>query len=224
MPISRRRAVTGLLAGLGATCLSLLSPFAAALELEEGRNFRTLSSAPPQPDGQTIEVLEFFSYGCPHCADLNPLIKEWAAQQPDDVAFKRVPVSFGRAAWQNLVRLFYALEFAGELEALDQRVFEAVTEERVNLYTERNVRRWVEQQGLDPEIFASYFDSFAVEAALARARTLEERYRIRAVPSVVVDGRYLVLNDGVRTHRQMLEVAEALTDKARTARAAAGED
>src|SRR5258708_36785325 len=55
----------------------------------EGTDFRAV--VPPQPTSSPgkIEVIEFFSYGCPHCNDFNPLITAWAAKLPKDVVLRR---------------------------------------------------------------------------------------------------------------------------------------
>jgi thiol:disulfide interchange protein DsbA len=205
------RVVLGAFAGL-------MLPAAQALELVEGRNWRPVASAAQASDDPArIEVLEFFSYGCPHCGDLNPLIKEWAAALPSDVSFERVPVTFGRAAWEGLARLYFALDFAGELERLDQAVFDAITKQRTNLFTEKATLTWIEEQGVDPDSFAKFYNSFAVEAALARANTLAARFRVDAVPMIIVDGRYQVLNDGAKSKADLLEIADGLIEKARQA-------
>lgn len=203
---------------LGALTVLASSPLLAS-ELVEGRDWRSVpGGAEMAGDDTEIEVLEFFSYGCPHCSDINPLIKQWAEDLPSGVSFERVPVTFGRAAWESLARLYYALDFAGELERLDQAVFDAVTKQRTNLYTEKTVLNWVAEQGVDPEAFAKFYNSFAVEAALAKANTLAARFRVDAVPMIIVDGRYVVLNEGARTHAELLERAAALIEKARLAR------
>lgn len=203
---------------LGALTLLASSPL-LALELVEGRDWRSVPrGAEMASEGTEIEVLEFFSYGCPHCSDINPLIKQWAEDLPSGVSFEHVPVTFGRAAWESLARLYYALDFAGELERLDQAVFDAVTKQRTNLYTEKTVLNWVAEQGVDPEAFAKFYNSFAVEAALAKGNTLAARFRVDAVPMIIVDGRYVVLNEGARTHAELLERAAALIEKARDAR------
>lgn len=74
--------------------LACLPVHAAAPALQAGIDF--LPVDPPQPTDSAgkIEVMEFFSYGCPHCADLHPLLKAWAKQLPADVVLRRVPVSF----------------------------------------------------------------------------------------------------------------------------------
>jgi thiol:disulfide interchange protein DsbA len=215
MSINRRAFATGLAGVLAAT----LIPAARAEDaLQEGRDWRALSPPQPRADRERIEVLEFFSYGCPHCGGLNPLIKTWADALPEDVAFQRVPVTFGRAAWANLARLFYALEADDLLSELDQAVFEAITEQRVNLYTDKNILKWIEQQGHDPEAFGKTLNSFEVDAATRRAQDLESRMRIDAVPRIVVDGRYVVVGEGVRGYAGLLRIADALIARAREAR------
>ncbi len=193
-------------------------PVIASATLVEGRDWKPVSATTPGSEGDEIEVLEFFSYGCPHCGDINPQIKQWAEGLASDVRFERVPVTFGRAAWESLARLYFALDFADELERLDQAVFDAVTKQRTNLYTEKAVLNWVAEQGVDREAFAKFYNSFAVEAALAKANTLAARFRVDAVPMIIVDGRYVVLNEGAKTHAELLERADALIDKAREAR------
>ena len=149
MPLTRRRFNHLLLGTLGVA----LRPAAAGEDLVEGRDWRPLVRSQPPSEPGKIEVLEFFSYGCPHCAHLNPLVKPWAASLPAGLSFRRVPVTFGRAAWANLARLFYALELTGDLERLDQAVFAAVSEQRKNLFTEAAILAWVQGQGVAGDSF-----------------------------------------------------------------------
>jgi thiol:disulfide interchange protein DsbA len=215
MPLKRR----DFLAGLAGFLTAAVVPGAHADDgLVEGRDWRALSPPQAGADQEQIEVLEFFSYGCPHCGSLNPLIKAWAEQLPDDVNFRRVPVTFGRAAWDNLARLYYALELDGSLAQLDQAVFDAITQDRVNLYTEKNILKWIERQGLDADAFGKTFNSFGVEVALGRAKELESRMQIDAVPRIIVDGRYVVVGEGVRDYEDLLRITDALVQRARTAR------
>lgn len=216
MPLSRRSFNRFLLA----SCAAFLSPgttfgSSASRELKEGRDWRAVSPPRSNEDPQAIEVLEFFSYGCSHCARINPLVKDWVATLPDDVSFRRVPVTFGRAAWENLARLYYALEISGELERLDQPVFDAVTQERVSLYREDKILEWVAAEGVDPEAFAQVFNGFAVATQVVRAKTLTEHYQVDGVPMIAVAGRYAVLSEGAKSYQDLLSIAEGLIARAR---------
>lgn len=210
MILSRRRFNQYLVGAL----TSLALP-ATKADLIEGKDWRPIS--PPQP-GDTpgkIEVLEFFSYGCPHCSSMNRLIHTWAKELPDDVAFRRVPVTFGRKAWANLARLYYSLESLGALERLDQAVFDALHEERIKLYTEPKIKDWLEEQGVDTEGFDQVFDSFDVQTQVARSDYLARQYLIDAVPSITVGGRYAVLGRSVSGLEDLLAIADELIERAR---------
>jgi thiol:disulfide interchange protein DsbA len=211
MPLTRRRFHRLVLGTLGAT----LVPHLATADLLEGRDWRPLT--PPRPGAVPgkIEVLEFFSYGCPHCADLSPLIKPWAGLLPGDVAFRRIPVSFGRAAWANLARLYFGLELTGDLGRLDEAVFNAVTRERRNLYTDKAILAWLQDQGADAAAFEALFRSFAVETQVAQSDALARDFKIDAVPTLVVDGRYVVLARDTKGFPEILAIAEGLIAMAR---------
>ncbi|MBK1701004.1 thiol:disulfide interchange protein DsbA/DsbL [Thiococcus pfennigii] len=214
MTLNRRRFNSCLIAALGTAALPAWAP-AGAAALEEGRDWRAVS--PPQPGdapGQ-IEVLEFFSYGCPHCRHFHPLVKEWAASLPDDVTLRSVPVTFGRGPWENLARLHFALDQLGELGRLDQAFFDALHEERKRLFTEGAIADWVAEQGVDREAFATAFNSFSAHTRLARANQLAAAYQINAVPTLAVGGRYVVVGEAAQTYGDLLAIADGLIAKAR---------
>lgn len=208
---SRRRFHRLLLASLAATAL----PARAA-----GPEW--LPITPPQPGDSPgkIEVLEFFSWGCTHCRDFNPAVKRWQEKLPGDVAFKRVPVTFGRAAWSNLARLFYALEGMGELARLDDAVFAAIHDRRINLYTEAAALDWARQQGVDGRRFSDAFTSFSTETRVARAEQLSRAYKVDSVPLFTVAGRFRVVNGAVRGHAGVFTVVDELIARVRKERPA----
>ena len=211
MPLTRRH-FNQLL--FGSFALAAL-PLAAQAELVEGEDWRAIT--PPQPGDAPgkIEVLEFFSYGCPHCSSLNPLLKQWEATLPEDVVLRRVPVTFGRQAWSNLARLFYALESLEALGRLDQAIFTALHEQRAKLYTEPEILEWLADKEIDTQRFKDAFNSFDIQTKLGRADYLAERYQIDAVPTLAVAGRYAVLGHKAKGLPDLLAIADQLIDRAR---------
>ncbi len=163
-----------------------------ALAQTPGKEFTAISPAQPTDDPAKIEVIEFFSYGCPHCNDFHPLISAWAAKQPGDVVVKRVPVSFNRAAWANAAKLYYTLEATGELARLDNDVFKAIHSERTSLFDDKAIAEWVAKKGVDQKKFADTYNSFGVMSKVKRADQMAQAYRISGVPAVYVDGKYAV--------------------------------
>mgnify|MGYP000948609774 CR=1 FL=1 len=211
MEFSRRRFVASAIA-MGAT-LSVAGPLAAQTA---GREFVLLNPAQPTDDPTKIEVIEFFSYGCPHCADFNPLLNQWAAKLPADVVLRKVPVTFGRAAWSNIGKLYYALELTGDLKRLESDVFKAIHKERTNLFDEKSILSWVAARGVDRQKFADAFGSFGVQSKLRRGDQLAAAYKIEGVPALGVDGKFLI---GSMGFDQQLAVADKLIARARSEKA-----
>lgn len=214
----RRDFARGLFALCAAGALPLLPGTAAANPMREGIDWAPIVPAQRGESPGKIEVLEFFSYACPHCRDFHPLITRWAAALPKDVVFKRVPVTFGRAAWNPIARLFHALEATGDLERLDQAVFDAIHKQRVSLYTDKEVLAWIGGQGVDGKRFADAYNGFSTQTKVARDEQRTRAYKVDGVPRIAVDGRYSVLGKEVRELSGLLVIADRLIARARAER------
>ena len=180
----------------------------AQAQLAAGREYVELAQAISTDNPEKIEVLEFFSYGCSHCNELNPVILDWAKKQPVDVAFKRVPVPWG-PFYSLMTKFYYTLEVIGELDRLDSAVFDALHNKRLRLIDEKSLVDWVTSQDVDATKFTAAFRSFSVDSKVKNADQLSRTARIEAVPSLVVDGRYLVLTQGLNA-KSHLEQSQAL--------------
>lgn len=198
---------SGWLLAITLAMLAVVLPVRA--ELVVGRDYVPIIPAQMTDTPAKIEVIEFFSYGCPHCSDFHPIVGKWAAALPSDVIFKRVPVTFGRPPWASLARLFYALETTGDLAKLDSAVFDALHKAGSKLYDDKSIVAWVTAQGVDAKKFTEAYNSFAVVSKAKRADQLVQTYKIQGVPAMTVDGKYLV------TGKELKGLAElpALTDQ-----------
>jgi thiol:disulfide interchange protein DsbA len=207
MALNRRHFVASFFA-LG-TGLTVTNPVFAQTV---GKDYTPISPAQPTDEPAKIEVLEFFSYGCPHCHDFHPIISAWAAKLPSDVVFKRVPITFGRAAWANIAKLYYTLEATGDLAKLDMDVFRAIHNERINLFDEKALTEWVIKKGVDPKKFADTFNSFGVMSKVKRGDQLAQGHKIQGVPAISIEGKYLV---GGKDFAEQLAIADKLIAMAR---------
>jgi thiol:disulfide interchange protein DsbA len=192
----------------------LIASIPVQAEVVAGRDYSVLPVAQRGDSPGKIEVVEFFSYGCPHCYTLHPLIVKWAAKLPSDVVFRRVAVGFGRPDWISLGRAFYAFEATGDLARVDDAIFDAVHAQRRPLSDRRSIAQWLEGRGVKVDEFIAAFDSFGVSARMTRSDQMVIRYQVDAVPRVVVDGRFVVHG---RTHEELLSIAGQLIAKVRTA-------
>jgi len=202
-----RRSFVGIVFGLVSALTVAMPSFAQTAD------YTPIVPAQPTEDAAKIEVLEFFSFGCPHCADFNPLLTAWVAKQPGDVVVRKVPITFGRAAWANIAKLYYTLEITGDLHRLEADVFKAIHIEHVNLFEEKALTEWVVKKGVDPKKFAETFGSFGVMSKVKRGDQMAQAYKITGVPALAVEGKYLVGDVGFS---EKLAVADKLIAKARS--------
>lgn len=178
-----------------------------------GKDYTPITPAQPTEDAAKIEVLEFFSYGCPHCAEFYPILGNWIGKQSGDVVVRKVPITFGRAAWANIAKLYYTLEVTGDLARLESDVFKAIHGERVNLFDERTLTEWVVKKGVDAKKFGDTFNSFGVMSKVRRGDQLAQAYKIQGVPALAVEGKYLV---GGKDFNEQLSIADKLIAKSRS--------
>ena len=99
--------------------LSLVGSMVSAAPVQ-GTDYTLIQPSQTPTTTGKVEVIEFFSYGCPHCFHMAPLLKQWQKTElPANAVLVRVPVSFGRREWGQLVRAYYTLEATGDLGRLD---------------------------------------------------------------------------------------------------------
>ncbi|HEX5126237.1 MAG TPA: thiol:disulfide interchange protein DsbA/DsbL [Rhodocyclaceae bacterium] len=200
---------------LSALLLTALMPFSHAQVL--GKDYTLIS--PPQPsatNGQ-IEVIEFFSFACPHCNEFDPLLSKWRAALPKDVVFHRSPVSFGRPDWADLQHVYLTLNAMGLSDKLDSKVFDGVHKEHVNFSDEKARDQWLTKHGVDVKKFDDTWRSFGVASMIRRAEQMSETYKIQGVPTLTVDGRFMILG---AEHEDLLKNATLVIAKVRAEKAA----
>jgi protein dithiol oxidoreductase (disulfide-forming) len=202
--------------GLAAALLAAGAARAQGGAPVEGKDFVRLGAPAPvaAPAGK-VEVVEFFSYGCPHCYSFEPMLDAWVKKLPADVAFRRVPAAFN-AAWEGLAKIYYALEATGQLDALHKRVFAAIHVQRQRLDKEADIAAFVKSAGGDDAKFLDAFKSFGVATKLRQGKQLAEAYRIDGVPTLGIHGRWFTSGSLAGTHERALAVAEQLIQRART--------
>jgi thiol:disulfide interchange protein DsbA len=155
-----------------------------------GKDFQAINPAQPTDSGNKVEVIEFFSYACPHCHSLQPSLKAWLKRKPADVEFRRMPAVF-QDNWIPFARIYYTLDAMGLLDRLHHDVFSAIHEQRVRLQEPKVLFDWVASKGVDKQKFVDTYNSFSVQSRTQRASDVTRRYSIPFTPALVVDGRYL---------------------------------
>jgi thiol:disulfide interchange protein DsbA len=214
--MNRRRFSASLLSAAAASALVPGGPACAQAGPVEGKDFvRVETPQPPGVPAGKVEVLEFFSYACPHCSAFEPAIEAWEKQLPADVVLRRVPVAFLMNA-DNFMRTYYALETIGAVQAMQIKIFRGIHVERKHLEKGEDIAAFVGANGGDAAKFLAAFKSFSVNTSVTRAKKLMADFKVDSVPTLIVQGRWMTSSSQAGSAERALTVVDQLVQRVRS--------
>ncbi len=140
--------------------------------------------------GDKIVVTEIFWYGCPHCYQLEPYLKKWLAEKPDDVEFKLMPGILSKN-WLAHARIYYTAEQMNVLDKIHHQLFDAIHKDRRKIDSDDALEDFVSEQGVDGDEFMKIFKSDAITEKLKQAFIVQQKLELTGVPTIIVDGKYM---------------------------------
>lgn len=196
-----------------ASCLTFFLVFVSPLSLAEdftvGTDYDLVSPPQPTQDPDRIEVMEFFWYGCPHCLDFEPDLKNWLKTKPGSVQFVRQPAVFNDQ-WAAHAKAYFTAEALGVADALHDELFKAIQIRKEKLMTEDEQAKFFADHGVDSTAFHQAYKSFAVDSKMRNATGLAAKYGVTGTPSIVVNGKYLVSPSKSKSFPRMIAITNAL--------------
>ena len=170
---------------------------------------------PAQPvsvEGNKIEVIEFFWYGCPHCYNLEPVLETWLKKLPPDVQFKRVPAVFN-PRWEHDAEIFYTFDAMGVLDKVHKPFFDAIHQNGLRTDNPEAMAQWLQRNGIDPKKFNETMKSFTVKSRTGRAKQMSVAYNIDGTPAMAVQGKYTVSAEQGGSREGMLQTVSYIVDQ-----------
>ncbi|MDQ1362438.1 MAG: hypothetical protein QG652_298 [Pseudomonadota bacterium] len=192
--------------------LLLLPALLHAKEYKEGEDYIRLATPLPTQTGDKIEVQEFFWYGCPHCFQFDPKLERWLKNKPANVEFVRTPAPLN-PAWMVHTKTFYALDAMGKIDQFHVELFNAMHVARLKLFTQEAIADYLEQKGLDRKKFLDMFNSFPVDSRARKAAQLGSQYKISGVPTLTVNGKYVINTNRTGGFDEALNVLTYVVNK-----------
>jgi len=193
---------------LGASLTAMAMPEAFIEDVHYTATAKRLATS----DENIVEVIELFSYSCPHCFSLDPQVQKWKETLPENVKFVHVPAIF-RDSWMELAKVFYTAEVTGDLETLHPLLFNAIHVEKRRLLTEEQLLDFVAEQGIDREMFKKTMGSMTVKSKVKKALILSQTSGITGVPAMVVNGKFRTSSPEAGGMKEMLDVVDFLIQK-----------
>jgi len=188
---------------------------------KEGKHYLKLSNAVQQnrlvsafkeKDPKKPQVLSFFNYACYGCSVLSTALEHWVKQKGQRVAYYQIPVIF-HPSWRTLATAFYIVDETKQLKTLHPKLFKAIHEKHINLFTPKKLKKYLVKQGMQTKEIDHYLESFLIRQRVDYAEQLQNAYQVKISPAVIVNtpsGSYMTNFYLVSDEEKLLAVLDHL--------------
>jgi thiol:disulfide interchange protein DsbA len=207
----------------------IVTSVAHAQNWVEGTNYFPVTPAQRvgAPAGK-IEVAEIFSYGCPYCAQFNPLIQQLRKSLPANAEFVFVAASFNPTEdWPMFQRAACTAQALGIFDKTHDAMFDAVWKtgelaiSDLTTHTLKSPLPTIEDaakfynriSGIDVEKFLATSRSFSVEVEMRKYDRLVMAYHVDGTPTMIINGQYRISIQSAGGMKEMIELAKWLVAK-----------
>jgi len=185
----------------------------------DGKDYFTLEKPIPTDNPNKIEVVEVFSYICPHCFHFDPVLNDWMKNQKQDVALVRVHAMWNKSM-EPYQRGFYTMATLKLKPGVHEAIFKRIHEEQKELPDAQAWADFLVDYGVSKQAVLTAYNSAAVTNLMNKADERFRAYQISGTPEMVVEGKYRISTRSADGAEGMLKVAEYLINRTRSERAA----
>lgn len=172
-----------------------------------------------------VEVLEVFSYGCIACNGFEPLMTQLKASLPPNAQLAHLPASFKpEESWPMFQRAYLAAQALGIADRTHQAMYDAVWKTGELAVVDTRKRQLKKPQptladaakcyerltGVKSDVFLATARSFSVEAKMRAADAQVFAMQVPGTPCIVVNGKYRVNLDSLRTADELGDLVNHL--------------
>ncbi|NVJ64953.1 MAG: thiol:disulfide interchange protein DsbA/DsbL [Gammaproteobacteria bacterium] len=167
-------------------CAEAAAP-ATASNFKEGTDYAVIDGA---KGVEKPQVIEFFSYTCPHCYNIEGFVHKWLPQKPEGIEFVQVPVFLGNVP--HLTQGYYTAEVLGVLDQVHMDIFHQWHRDKKIIRTKKDLYPIFEKAGIDKETFDKAYNSFAVASKVQHAKKMVRDFKVTSFPRFVINQKYEV--------------------------------
>lgn len=169
----------------------------SAAQFSDGAQYVTLDKTVANEP----QVLEFFSFYCPHCYQFEQV---WHVSDnirknlPKDVKYAKYHVEFLGSLGKQLTQAWAVAIALGVEDKVSPLMFDAVQKQQ-SIQNADDIRKVFIQAGVKGEDYDAALNSFVVKSLVVQQEKAAADLGLQGVPSVFVNGKYMVKNDGLDT-------------------------
>lgn len=169
----------------------------SAAPFTNGEQYITLD----KPVNGAPQVLEFFSFYCPHCyefAEVYHIPQTIESKLPQGVKLTKYHVEFLGPLGKQLTQAWAVAMALGVENKITQPMFDAVQKSQT-IKSAADIRNVFIQAGIPAAEYDAALDSFVVKSLVVQQEKAAQDFQLRGVPAVFVNGKYMVRNEGLDT-------------------------
>ncbi len=209
---------------------AVLPAGAAPQQWIAGTNYTILDQAQtPTVPANKVEVMEIFSYACPFCDKFQPIVNQMEHSLPPYAQMVYLPASFIPAEdWPVFQQAYFAAQSLGIAGRTHQAMYDAVWKSGVLATVDAQTNEirhpapsleaiahyYSQLTGVDPEKFLTAARSFGVATEMRQADAQITAMQIPGTPCIVVDGKYRVEMDSLKSPQDVISLVKYLVVKA----------
>ncbi|ARF47963.1 MULTISPECIES: thiol:disulfide interchange protein DsbA [Pantoea] len=172
---------------------------ASAAQFSEGKQYVSL----PKPVAGEPQVMEFFSFFCPHCYQFEEIYHVSDAVKknlPADTKMVKYHVDFLGGELGPVVTHAWAVAMAlGVEDKVTAPIFDGIQKTQTITDPASLKDVFIKAAGITSEQYDSAWNSFAVKALVAQQQKAAADVDLRGVPAIFINGKYMVNNGGLDT-------------------------
>lgn len=175
----------------------ILAFSASAAQFTDGKQYITLD----KPVAGEPQVLEFFSFYCPHCYQFEQVLHvsdNVKKKLPEGTKMTKYHVEFLGPLGKDLTQAWAVAMALGVEDKITSPMFEAVQKTQT-VQTTADIRKVFVDAGVKGEEYDAAWNSFVVKSLVAQQEKAAADLQLQGVPAMFVNGKYQLNMQGMDT-------------------------
>lgn len=169
----------------------------AAASFIEGQQYVQLH----KPVIREHQVLEFFSFYCPHCYQFEQIYhisSNVKKALPPGIKMIKYHVGFLGPLGTELTQAWAAAMALGVEDEVGPLILNALQESQ-SIQNLKDIRALFLKAGVSAKEYDAAWDSFVVKSLVVQQEKAATDLQLRGVPAMFINGKYMIKNDGLDT-------------------------
>jgi len=175
----------------------ILAFSASAAQFTDGKQYTRLD----KPVAGEPQVLEFFSFYCPHCYQCEQVLHvsdNGKKKLPEGTKMTKYHVEFLGPLGKDLTQAWAVAMALGVEDKITAPMFEAVQKTQT-VQTTADIRKVFVDAGVKGEEYDAAWNSFVVKSLVAQQEKAAADLQLQGVPAMFVNGKYQLNMQGMDT-------------------------